>query len=109
MLSKKWQKERTDNLLENIERLVEEENNICNENNEEKLTTTQLLGYLIYRINCDKDKKTAELGQKIYKSELVQNDKVSFSPTDAVAIMHDLTLTKQEMRTLKSYLAAKNI
>ena len=51
--------------------------------------------------------QSCELVQKIFKSELVQNDKPSFSPSDAVAIMHDLTLTKQEIHTLKSYLTAK--
>ena len=46
----------------------------------------------------------------IFKGEMmVNNKKDSFSTKDAVAYMHDLTLTKQQMRTTKSYLASKNV
>ena len=51
-LSGKWKRERTDNLLDKIEKLVKEENGAC-ANDEELMTTTQLLGYIIHRINYE--------------------------------------------------------
>lgn len=71
LLTKKWQKARTDRLIKKIERLVEEENSVCADD-EEKITTTQLLGYLIYRINCEKDKKTAYLGLKFFDGDMLK-------------------------------------
>ena len=43
----------------------------------------------------------------IYKQEHLK--KQQFSSWDAIALMHDLTLTKAQMRTMKGYLAEKGI
>ena len=54
------------------------------------MSITQLLGYLIHRLNYSKDKKTAAIGMDIYKQEHLK--KQQFSSRDAIALMHDLTL-----------------
>ena len=48
-------------------------------------------------------KNPASIGMNIYKQEHTQ--KQQFTNRDAVALMHDLTLTKAQTRTMKSYLA----
>ena len=71
------------------------------------ITITQLLAYLIYQVNYMTDKKTAQLGMDIYENRHLERN--SFANMDAISLMHDLTLTKTQMRTMKSYEAAKGM
>ena len=57
--------------------------------------------------NYSKDKKTAAIGMDIYKQEHLK--KQQFSSWDAIALMHDLTLTKAQMQIMKGYLVEKGI
>ena len=94
-------------MLAEIEKLVDDENRIFDEHNKEKLTTTQILGYLIYRISYTSDKQVSRLGMSIFEGKHQKTKKLSNDK--AVALMHDLTLTKQHMRTLKGYFSSKDI
>ena len=97
------QHKRSDDLLKTIKDFLTKEN----EGYENPMSITQLLGYLIHTHNYSKDKKTAAIGMDIYKQEHLK--KQQFSSWDAIALMHDLTLTKAQMRTMKGYLAEKGI
>ena len=61
-LGPKWQKERTDALLRQINMFVDQE---CPE-----LSVTQLLGYLIHRVNIQSEKKVAKIGHDIFTASL---------------------------------------
>ena len=102
-LKSQMQSVRTKLLLEKINDFLNEENKGC----DTPISMTQLLGYLIHRVNYATDKKTASIGMNIYKQEHTQ--KQQFTNRDAVALMHDLTLTKAQMRTMKPYLADKGV
>ena len=87
-LGARMQKERTESLLHHIKDYVANE---C-----PKLSVTQLLGYLIHRVNIQSDKRTAQVGHQLYRSTI--NDTHSFDVNDAVALMHSLTLSREQMR-----------
>ena len=76
-------------------------------NEEEDLSVTDLLGYLIHRVNYKSDKQTANVWMSTYEQTYL--DAKNFSHDDDIAIMHDLTLTKVQMRKLKAYLSEKGI
>lgn len=59
-LGLRMQKERTESLLQRINEFVSKE---CPE-----LSSTQLLGYLIYRLNIQSEKKLAKVGHNIFTS-----------------------------------------
>ena len=69
---------------------------------------TQLLGYLLHRVNYNSDRKLAVLGIMIMKGEDITLNR-SFNNIDAVTLMHDLTLTKEQMRVLRQYMLAKGV
>ena len=72
-------------------------------NCEYPVTITQLLGYLIHRVNYVTDKKTVGIPRDIYKQQHTR--KYAFSTKfNLVALMHDFTLTKAQLRVLKAYL-----
>jgi hypothetical protein len=102
-LTLRMQRLRTDDLMKSLNSFLEVEN----KDSQNPMTITQILGYLIYRANYISDKKTAELGMDIYEQRNLERN--SFSNMDAISLMHDLTLTKSQMRTMKSYLAAKGV
>ena len=102
-LKSQMQNKRTDNLLKTINTFLDEENENC----ENPVTITQLLGYLIHRVHCVTDKKTVWIGMDIYKQHHTR--KQDFSTKDAVTLMDDLTLTKTQLRVLKAYLADKRL
>jgi len=89
-LESRW--EQTDSLLPKIEQLVDDENRRCEELIEEKLTTTQILGYLIYCINYTSDKQVSRLRMSIFEGKHQKTKKLSNN--EAVVLMHELTLTK---------------
>ena len=93
------QKERTESILKHIKEFVSNE---CPE-----LSVTQVLGYLIHRENAQSEKKIAQAGLKIFNSTF--QDTRSFDIQEAIALMHSLTLSKDQMRKMRIMLAAKNI
>ena len=66
-----------------------------------------MLGYLIYRINHNSDRQVSRLAMSIFEGKFQKAKK--FSNDEAVALMHDLTLTKQQMRALKGYFSSKDM
>ena len=98
-LGARMQKERTESLLHHVKDYVA---NDCPE-----LSVTQLLGYLIHRVNIQSDKRTAQVGHHLYRSTI--NDTHSFDVNDAVALMHSLTLSREQMRKMRHILAYKGI
>ena len=104
---------RTEPLLEQIKAFIEEEN-LVEEDNQQSMTVNHLLGYLLgyllYRTNHVNNKKLAKVGAMIMNNqdqELFLNE--NFDCTDAVTLMHDLSLSKEQMRTIRKYLMKKGI
>ena len=64
-LKSQMQNKRADNLLQTINKFLDGENENC----ENPVTITQLLGYLIHRVNYVTDKKTVGIGTDIYKQQ----------------------------------------
>ena len=104
-LSSRMQHIRTDKILNDLKDFIDSENK--ENNTDSDMTLTQILGYLIYRINYSSNKKIAEIGKSILEENFT--NEASFDNLDAIALMHDLTLTKGQMRNAKSYLGQKNI
>ena len=75
-LSSCMKKERTDVLLQNIEDFVHRE---CPE-----LTTTQLLGYLVHRINLQSHKDLAEVGHRLFAGSLDKDEPPEITTQDPV-------------------------
>ena len=98
-LGSRMQKERTESLLQHINKFVDQEF--------PELTVTHLLGYLIHRVNIQSDKKIARVGYEIFKSSII--DTKSFEVEEAIAIMHSLTLSRDQMRKMRNILAGKGI
>ena len=97
-LTRKWQLERTDELMNTIHRFVQD--------NDSSLTVTELLGFLIYRENNQKDGHLADIGSQLFSVSLQYDE---FSVMDAVTMMHDLVLTKEQLRKLRRYLSHKGV
>ena len=74
---------------------------------ENSLTVNQLLGYLLYRINYSSNKKLSNLGFSLYSNNHTETN--NFTTRDAITFMHDLTLSKEQVRVLKQYLKEKNV
>ena len=98
-LGTRMKKARTDDILQTIDSYVKRE---CPE-----LSTTQLLGYLIHRINVQSHKDIADVGLQLFTETVSVTN--SFSIDEAIAIMHSLTLSKEQMRKLRHLLSAKGV
>ena len=98
-LGSRMKKERTESLLQHINDFVTRE---CPE-----LSVTQLLGYLIHRINVQSEKKVAKVGYEIFSSSVTNTR--SFEVEEAIALMHSLTLSRDQMRKMRNILAGKGI
>ena len=94
-LSKYRQRCRTDSIVSELKNFIEKEELI--EKDGTPLSTSRLLGYLLYRVNYNKDKTLAQVGAQIYRGQ--------FSP----ALKHDLTLSKGDMRSMKRYVNEKGV
>ena len=102
-VSRQMQHIKTDQILEVLNNFID-----CEKENDDEceLTVTQLLGFLIYRINYVNNREVANLGLSIFEQKV--SEKPSFDNLDAISLMHDLTLTKTQMRNVKSYLKQKD-
>ena len=83
-------KDRTEELLQYIDAYVQRE---CPE-----LSTTQLLGYLVHRINIQSQKEVAKVGHQLFTESVSATQ--SFSVDDSIAMMHALTLSREQMRKM---------
>ena len=92
------QKERTDRLLRHMEEFISEE---CPE-----LNVTQMCGYLIHRVNKQSNKSLAKVGFDIFLSTLCDNN---FDLKEAIALMHSLNLSREDMRKMRRVLSSKGI
>ena len=101
--SAEYRRDMTDEILQTISSFMEERIDV----GVEKKTLTQFLAYLIHRVNYQNDKKTAEIGMNIFRDQQFQ--KPTFDENDAIALMHELTLTKYQMIKLKAYLTSKGV
>ena len=103
-VSRQMQRIKTDQILEVLNNFID-----CEKENDDEceLTVTQLLGFLIYHINYVNNREVANLGLSIFEQKV--NEKPSFDNLDAISLMHDLTLTKTQMRNVKSYLKQKDV
>ena len=98
-LSDRAKKMRTDELLKYIDDRAQREF--------PELSTTQLLGYLIHRINLQSNKSVARVGHELFQESATSL--LSFSHEEAVALMHSLTLSRDQMRKMRHLLATKGI
>ena len=98
-LGQRMQKERTDSLIEYLESYIQKE---CPE-----LSLTQLLGYLIYRTNIQSQKDIAKVGHQLFTDTVSSNN--SFELQEAIALMHSLTLSKEQMRKMRFFFNSKDI
>ena len=107
-LSNKMKANRTTELLEYLKNFVNQDNSNSIGSD---VTINQMLGYLLHRLNHQNDKKVAAMGQALFHQEesYWRNGKSQFDLSEAIALMHELTLTKEQMRTMKSYLSTKGV
>ncbi|CAL4194646.1 unnamed protein product, partial [Meganyctiphanes norvegica] len=88
---------RTQHLVDALESFVEKDG---------KMSIPQLIGYLLYITQYMKDRKIADLGCKLYNETYTNNE---FSLDEAIAVMHSLVLSKEQLRLMKNMLKSKNI
>ena len=105
-LGQRMMRNRTDELLETLKDFIASESNDVKIDN--TLSLNQVLGYFLYRVNHNSDKKISEMGRALFEKQDI-TIKPEFDLGEAVALMHDLTLTKQQMRTMKAYLSSKGL
>ena len=98
-LGDKMKKEPTQELLNYINNFITNE---CPE-----LHVNQLLGYLLHRVNTQNNKSIARVGNAIFTNHMGTTD--IFSIDESIALMHSLTLSKEQMRKLKIFFASKGI
>ena len=98
-LGTRMRKERTGDLLQYINDYVQKE---CPE-----LSTTQMLGYLVHRINIQSQKDIARVGHQLFTESVSSSE--SFLLDEAIAMMHSLTLSREQMRKMRHLLLAKGI
>ena len=88
---------RTQQLVDALESFVKKDGNI---------SIPQLLGYLLYRTQYMSDRKLSDLGSKLFDETYSRNE---FSLDEAIAVMHSLVLSKEQLRLMKNMLKSKHI
>ena len=105
LLSPFRKREHTEEILKVMKSFLDDEN----AGRAQPFTIRILLGYLLYRTEYHSgDKKLAELGMKIMNDQDI-TEPHTFDVTDAVTLMHDLTLSKEQMRVMKNYINSKGM
>ena len=95
----KMQRARTGNLLKTWYNFIKDEGN--------SLTVTEVLGYLPYRVNYQTNRDIANSGSDIFNSVYIV--KFSYNEDEAIVIMHQLILSKEQLRTMKRIVESKEI
>ena len=80
---------RTQQLVDDLESFVEKDGSI---------SISELLGYLLYRTQYMNDRKLSDLGSKLFNQTYSQNE---FNLDEAIAVMHSLVLSKEQLRLMK--------
>lgn len=95
----RMRKIKTEEIYNHIQRYVETELPDINFN--------QFIGYLLYRHNTQDNKDLAKIGMDIFKNNYKSVQTLNID--DAIALMHSLTLTKEQMRKLRYLLISRGI
>ena len=95
---------RTEEIFGQLREFVEEENK-NREVGHSAFSITNLLGYLLHRAEYHNNKKLADIGSMLMTNKSI----IGFDTTDAISLMHNLTLSKEQMRVVKRYVTAKGI
>ena len=103
-LSKYRQRCRTDSIVNELKNFIENEELIEKEGT--PLSITQLLGYLLYRVNYNTNKTMAQVGAQIYRNQF---SPAAFDVSDAISLKHNMTLSKEDMRMMKRYMNEKGV
>ena len=101
---------RTDPLLDAIEKFIKEEEEIFERSKDKTvplITKTKLLGYLLQRVNYKDNRKMSEIGTKFLNGQEVGVS--DFDVVDSITLMHDLVLSKEQVRIVRKYLMKKGI
>ena len=108
-LGKTGKHNHTKPLMDMLDRFIKEEEEVYDRSRKDvpMLSKTKLLGYLIQRVNYNSDRKISEAGTKILNELEVGVTK--FDDIDAITLMHDLVLSKEQMRTMRKYLIKKGV
>ena len=75
--------------------------------NQFSISLNRLLAYLLLRENIQSEPSIAQIGKDIYSEQIIKT--TSFSPLEAVSLMHNMVLSKEQMRRFRYFLAQKNI
>ena len=67
----------------------------------------QLLGYLLFRTNRQSEKDIASIGFKLFEKTLGNNNE--FNIDEAIALKHNLTLSREQIRKIRHTLTNKGI
>ena len=72
------------------------------------MSLNQLLGYILFRENRQQNKTVAEFGWQMYQNE-VDIEQQSFNVPDAIALKHNLTLSREQIRKIRYVLQKRKI
>lgn len=72
----------------------------------EGVSMSNLLGYMMYRMLYNSDKTLSNIGSDIFDGTFQEK---KFDLHEAIAIMHSLTLSKNQMNQMKTFLESKGI
>lgn len=70
------------------------------------LTITEVLGYLLYRVNYQTNRYITNIGSDIFN---VSKNKYSYNKDEAIVIMHHFTQSKEQLRTMKHIMEFKRL
>lgn len=70
------------------------------------LAVTEVLGYLLYRVNYQTNRDITNIGSEIYN---VYKNKCSYNKDEAIAIMHHFTQSREQLRTMKHIMESKRL
>ena len=94
-------KRRSQHLIDAIEGFIETD---C----DGELSVNQVVGYLLIRENRQSNKDIAAVGQNLY-DENAAHINACFSIEDAIALMHWMPLTREQMRQIRWFLRARGV
>ena len=107
-LSKYRQRCRTDEILESLKKFIDNEQLVADADSDDPMTITQLLGYLLHRVNYSENKKLSKVGLMLMHNKTLQQPQ-DFDLMDAVTLMHDMDLSKEKTRVIRQYLVKKGV
>ena len=76
------------------------------ENEGHSLAITEVLGYLLYRVNYQTNRDITNISSDIFN---VYKNKCSYNKDGAIAIMHHFTQSKEQLRTMKHIMESKRL